>query len=273
MSITFYVDDSEGNRSSLAVPVSIDAAPQFPDASNTGPSDESLVPIAPTQQKLIVDEPGLYENFHVERVQIKTPGVTLRNFRVTLDDPDYWVAVWFQPGVQDGNPRTLLENGHITSPVPSGTTGINGSHFTARRLHVDHMEDAFDGNNYTIEDSYIHDLIRYEGAHNDGVSTGRGNVEVKRCTILLPNQQTAAVNIVPFAEPIDNVLIEDCYLNGGAYTIYVRAQAGQPTPTNVIIRNNAFGRDYLFGILSSDGQGLPDLDWSGNYFLDTGEPV
>jgi hypothetical protein len=64
------------------------------------------------------------------------------------------------------------------------------------------------------------------------------------------------------------VLIEGNYLNGGAFTVYSR-EKGHGDPTNVTITDNAFGRDYLFGILSEDG----DLTWTDNYWADTGEYI
>jgi hypothetical protein len=66
------------------------------------------------------------------------------------------------------------------------------------------------------------------------------------------------------------VLIENNYLNGGAYTIYSRDyENGYGPPTNVTIRGNSFGRDYLYGILSEDGS----QTWENNRWADTGEQI
>jgi hypothetical protein len=65
------------------------------------------------------------------------------------------------------------------------------------------------------------------------------------------------------------VLIEGNYLNGGSYTVYARNNNTLGAPTDVTIRGNAFGRDYLYGILSADGE----VTWEDNTWVDTGQEI
>jgi hypothetical protein len=100
--------------------------------------------------------------------------------------------------------------------------------------------------------------------------TKGNNIVVRNNTILLPDQQTSTVILGTYAGSIDNVLIEGNYLNGGAYTIYSRDNGnGYGAPTNVTVRGNVFGRDYLYGLLSADGE----VTWVNNTWADTGAPA
>lgn len=66
---------------------------------------------------------------------------------------------------------------------------------------------------------------------------------------------------------LDDAVVENNDLNGGAYTIYVGVGTTSP---NVIIRDNRFGRDNLFGLLSATE---PQVRWTNNVWHHTGEPA
>ena len=250
----------------------------FPDASSTGPADESLVPPSASGSVSSSHDGEVLENFHANSLVIVHDDVTVRNFRITRSDRELWYAIAIQGHASTGASvsGTLIEDGEIITrdsagnPVPSRGTAINGGGFEARRLEISHMENGFACSECVIEDNYIHDLLPYNDTHNDGVVMTQGvNVTVLHNTILLPDQQTAAVILGTYSGPIDNVLIEGNYLNGGAYTIYSRDnENGFGSPTNVVVRGNAFGRDELYGIFSSDSS---DLVWEDNYWADTGD--
>jgi hypothetical protein len=136
-------------------------------------------------------------------------------------------------------------------------------------MDISYMDNAIVGNTFTAEDNYIHDMMRHGDDHPDGiVTTGIGKAIIRHNTILLPGQPTGTVSMFSQSAPIDNVLIENNYLNGGSFTIYHRDQ-GKGVPTNVRVVNNKFGRDHMFGVLRSDGP----LTWTGNVWADNGQPV
>ena len=60
---------------------------------------------------------------------------------------------------------------------------------------------------------------------------------------------------------ISNFVIENNWLNGGNYTIY--CQSG-----GIRVRNNIFGRSYLFGLVDGNC-----AEWSGTVWEDTGNPI
>jgi hypothetical protein len=83
-----------------------------------------------------------------------------------------------------------------------------------------------------------------------------------------PDQQTSCVLIGADLDSISNVVVEGNYLNGGNYTVYAGADRGN-SATGIKIINNRFGRDFVFGPKSVDG----NITWSGNVWADTGAPV
>jgi hypothetical protein len=82
-------------------------------------------------------------------------------------------------------------------------------------------------------------------------------------------RSNAAIIIKADFGPIDDVLFENNWANGGNFTVYSRAGTSYPAPTNVRILNNRFGRDYRYGLYSIDGT----IQRSGNVWADTGAPA
>ena len=119
----------------------------------------------------------------------------------------------------------------------------------------------------TLEYSWIHDLeytgLDSEEPHNDGVqSTGSSNITIRGNTISNPRHQTSCILIGGEGGAPSNVLIEGNWLDGGNYTIYL-----DPNGSNRTIRNNVFGKSFVYGPANVAGQ----LDWAGNTFADGGE--
>jgi hypothetical protein len=219
------------------------------------------------------------ENFHARDMLIYHDNVTVRNFRITRSNRDSWFAIAIMDHADTGRDvvGTSFEDGQIITrnpatgePWPSGGIGINGSFFTARRLDISYMEDGVSGREFVVEDCYIHDLVRFGGAHNDGISSGSGKNYVVRHNSIVLGDQTGAVMMGTNKGTIDTVLIENNFLNGGSYTIYSRDNGHGP-PTNVTVRGNAFGRDYNHGILSKEPDGK--VTWENNTWADTGEYI
>ena len=79
---------------------------------------------------------------------------------------------------------------------------------------------------------------------------------------LLQTTSNAALFINPYNgdQKLNNLLIEGNWLNGGNYTIYVLGNS-----TNVVIRNNFFGRNYRYGVKSIYA---PNVVWENNRWMD-----
>ena len=263
----------------LAVPLFLGVASAFPDEGSTGPLDESKVPASPSGHIRTDGDGQMIENAHASYITIRHDNVTVRNFRVTINDPNTSFGIKLVRKADGEWPtNTLIEYGEITSrdssgnPQPSRAKGVRtGRDIVVRGVEISYMEDGLHcgAGNCTFVDNYIHHLVKYQDAHNDGiVVSGGSGVVIRHNTVLLPNQQTGAVSIFPDGSAIDDVLVENNYLNGGSYTIYSRTM-DHGTPTNVRVIDNHFGRDYNAGIFSFDG----DVVTQGNVWADNGQPV
>ncbi|WTX00783.1 right-handed parallel beta-helix repeat-containing protein (plasmid) [Streptomycetaceae bacterium NBC_01309] len=108
----------------------------------------------------------------------------------------------------------------------------------------------------SLVDSWIHDLSRGPGDHNDGVQiTGGSDITIRHNRIENPRNQTSAILVGgEFGSP-SNILVENNFLDGGNYTVYL-----DPKGSNRVIRNNVFTRNYVYGPARLDGQ----VEWAGN---------
>jgi hypothetical protein len=231
------------------------ALPSFvsakPDSTNTGPT----TPVAQLRvlSSLDITQDGqVVEGVYVKGpVKIQANNVTLRNFKVETSEL-YGVRMTYN------NTGIVLEDGEISG---MNSAAILGSGFTARRLHIHNS--ASDGikpySDAIIEDSWIHSLGFNESSHADGVQMVRGgNVIIRRNNFDMPHDEpgykNSQVMIIKTDDAvIDNVTIEDNWINGGGYSIQVRQTSSFGAPTRVVIRNNKFGTDYQFGPWIVDG--------------------
>ena len=173
-------------------------------------------------------------------------------------------------------------NGILLVDVEVDGRGITGSTiccggYTIRRANLHNSLDGPRMGSYTVvEHSWIHHLSRVEGSHNDTIqTTGGSNITVRNNRLDVYNPTTndlfnAAMMLGSESAPLRNVLFENNYCNGGNYTINIRSDTDA---ANVVFRNNTFGRDYRYGIVS--GAGHPGVTWDrqSNVFADTKEPV
>ena len=72
-----------------------------------------------------------------------------------------------------GGTRLLVEDSEVDCKMTGGN-GFGEAHITVRRVNVQGCENGFDINqNFTVEDSYIHDLYNGGDAHTDGAQFAR----------------------------------------------------------------------------------------------------
>lgn len=159
------------------------------------------------------------------------------------------------------------------------SAGVFGSDFTLRRANIhDSGNDAVKpGRNVVIENSWFHRLGSLPDAHADGVQmVSGGNVIIRANNFDMPYflsdfRNSQCMIIQTNNGPIDNVLIEKNWLNGGGYCVQINDKGnGYGGPTNVRIIDNQFGRDCQFGILRFRNT---SVELSGNTYEDTGEPI
>jgi hypothetical protein len=244
-----------------------------PGAPNTGPTNPNALTssgsISTTHAGQII------ENVDVNgTIDVNHDNVTIRNFRVNAGNAGHAINYgWGRTGL-------VVEDGEV-SYFGEAAVGLNYTNYTARRLNVHHgQRDGFKAEgNVLIENNWVHYLGMLPGAHADGVQSSKGsNLTVRGNNFDLPwdigVESTSAFMIKSDFGPINNVLIEGNWLNGGQFTIYVTAGSfngvNQPSPSNVRILNNRFGRDNHYGLYYP---GTATTVRQGNVWDDTGAPA
>ncbi|MCP5020274.1 MAG: LamG domain-containing protein [bacterium] len=238
-----------------------------PGPHNTGPRAPSALrkvgPITVTEDGTVI------ENVHIEGpLVIRANNVTVRNFIVDGKGSRYGVQCNF------GNNGILLQDGEVYNVYSSC---VFGEGFTAQRLNI--HESGGDGfktsSGSVVEYCWVHHIGTAEGAHADANQsrdgTGmvfRGNFFDIPINIGEPYKSNACLIIQTGLGPIDDVLIENNWLSGGNFTLYITDKGrGHGPPTNVRIINNRFGRQYRYGVLDGDGP----IHMKGNRWDDTGD--
>ena len=222
----------------------------FPNASNTGLSNPSIL-TKHDGGMTITEDNTVLENMEIHgTIRIEANNVVMRN--VWVYSTGFWTI-----RVDSGS--LLIEHSEIGHADYPGERGIGGENITGRYLDIHHSEDGIklDSNNL-YEHIYIHDLDTLAGGpHADAIQADGGakNAIVRHATLDSTGPLglgNAAIILKSDLGSIDNILIEDAYLNGGNYTFYSR-EGGNGNPSNVVLRNSVFGPDYNFGRISIDG--------------------
>ena len=114
---------------------------------------------------------------------ISGDNVKLRNVKIVSNG--YWPVRVTGSGVVLED--TTIIGGDNSQASLAGT-------FTGRRLNLSGAGDGIKmSSNSVLEDSYIHDLAHFEGAHNDGIDADDAtNIRVVHNTVLNAQGQTSA---------------------------------------------------------------------------------
>jgi hypothetical protein len=214
----------------------------FPDATNTGvPPGMKLTPSGP----LVIKTPGaVIEGLDISGdVVIDAPNVTLRNCKITSGG--YYVVK-----ISKGLTGVTVQNCNIDNQGAGGV-GISG-------------EGAFIGNNIqgcvdginiwgddtVIKNNYIHNMSGPSAAHFDTIQADGAfsNLLIEHNTLINEQSQTSVLMLDNYWGPINNVTINDNFMAGGGYTVYIaevaKGQAGGGRVTNVSFTNNVLVKGY-----------------------------
>jgi hypothetical protein len=204
----------------------------------------------------ITQNGAVYENLDVNgTIHINADNVTLRNFRLS-GGGHYGIQI------ESGHSGILIEDGEITGSFQSA--GILGVGFTGRRLYIhgmncDAMKVQGSGGPTLVEYSYVTDM---SGSHLDGNHTRGGtNITFRYNNLDLVGQNATLYNELV----ITNMVIENNWLDGGTYTVYCPYALNGST---IYVRNNLFGRSYLYGTHAGNC-----AEWSNNRWEDTGGQI
>ncbi|HPF13095.1 MAG: LamG domain-containing protein [Planctomycetes bacterium] len=232
---------------------------QRPGPTNTGPTNVSI--LQNVGGMTITQDGAVIENVRVSgTIVIEANNVTIRNFIVDAGYAPYAITA------TGGNYGIVLEDGEL---VNVNSAHIYGGGFSAFRLNL--HESGGDGfkatNDVLVEGCWVHHLGTNDGAHADCNQTRwgsnfifRGNFFDLPIDIGQPYKQNACFIMQTGDGPIDNILIENNWLTGGNFTVYVEnkwnGSASSPNygdPTNVRLLNNRFGREFRYGPLNITG--------------------
>lgn len=177
--------------------------------------------------------------------------------RVMADDVVFRDCLFQHTSINLGGPgrRTVLDHCEIDG-LGQGSNGIMLPDLVMRWCNVWNVCDgARLSGSPLIEDSWFHDLFRQGAWHPDCLqTTGSTDAMIRRCVLdayspASGDLNNAAVQIGGETAALVNFTVEDCWVNGGNYTINV----GWGQPGNmvgpIVLRNIDFGPDYRYGEL------------------------
>lgn len=239
------------------------ASSAWPSAANTGvPRGTVLKPSGSLQ---ITRDGQVVDSLDVQgTIEVDANNVVIRRTRVRAGAP--WLI-----RVDDGVSGVAVRDSELDGLGSSDSVGIGWTGFVAERLDIHSTEDGVRASDRVIvRDSWVHDLTSCGTCHSDGVqSTGGRHIAILHNTIETPHPATSCILLKGDLSAIDDVLIADNLLDGGAYTVYSVAGKSFGTPTNVSVVNNRFGRRFIYGIRDLEGEVI----WSANSWADTGAPA
>jgi hypothetical protein len=232
----------------------------FPDASTTGPSGDLQA-----SGSITADQDGqVIENLHVQgTITVNASNVTIRNTLVDSNDT-YPIRI-------QGATNLVVEDSEIDGNGVASVAILHGE-YTLRRVDIHDVRDGprIEGDNVRIEDSYIHHLTRVPDGHHDAIQIRSGvGIDIVGNTIEAWNASTgdpmnAAIQIGSLNGPLDDLTVENNYMDGGNYTINAVKSAGTS-----IFRNNVFGPNARYGTLA-DG---PGVTFDGSNVMQSGGPA
>ena len=239
---------------------------QRPGKCNTGPTDESILVVTTGTYKAQTDG-EVIENIHVKgEIQIHANNVTIRNF-IADGNGSMYRAI----NIIGGATGLVLEDGIIRN-FKAEAIGYP-ENFTARRLEIYESEqDGLKvGSNSVIESCYIHHIGNSVGAHADGIQVmGGSNIKFIGNYISalgdgtgnpaeLPYTFHTAIIVQSDVAPVDNILIQNNWLDNGSYIIN-GAVKNFGANTNVVIHNNHFGGNGEYGAISGQDHFSDQID-------------
>ena len=204
-------------------------------------------------------------------VAVRASNVIIRRSKITCNSPTYSIRVY------DTATNLIVEDVEINGSGRN-SAAVCCTNYTLRRLNIHNVIDGPRLSTRTsVVDSWIHDLNRVPSSHNDTLQTTGGSNIIVRHNRLEPYK--ASTND-PFnacimigsttSDAVRNLTFENNYCNGGNYSIGVRDDL---VASNIVIRNNKFGRNYRYGIIARPNQTGILFTRATNVWFDNGQPV
>jgi hypothetical protein len=255
---------------------------------HVGPRDIDESDLSVHEGRLDIEEPGtVIDGMRIEGpLHIQADNVTVRNTVIEgvlnlresagalIEDVIVRSDSYHPVDAADAQNWTLqyAEVDGLESPDNNG--GLYGGDGQVRfsEFHS-HTDSAKVRSNSMWEYNWLHSNSTWgTDVHVDGLqSMGASNVTVRRNYIDMPisNEANSAIIAQSDFGAIRNWTVRENYLNGGNYTLFFRDKE-HGEPEDVVIKDNMIGRDYRYGLISSDGEGI---ELGQNYWSDTGESI
>jgi hypothetical protein len=261
----------------------------YPDGSNTGYKHTGVtlstsgITINQDGDFIISQDNTIIDSKRIDGcVIVRAKNVTIKRSLITNCQAFY--NIWMQElpggGIRDTS-NFLMEDVEVDGNQVFTNAAIvddNGKGMTIRRMDMHDVADGpHPGENWLIEDSYIHNMyVCPNDCHTDSIqSAGAINVTIRHNTILNnPDNngtggKNAVVRIATEQGPVNGFIVDNNLLDGGNYAVQVRSQ-GNGAPTGVVITNNRIVPTWRFA--PYDFTGIP-LTLTGNFRDDTLEAL
>lgn len=181
--------------------------------------------------------------------------VTIRNSKIRAEG--YWLVL------NDAGAKNLvIEDTELDGKGnANGDAAVGGRNYTLNRVNIHGTVDGLKlGDNVTVRDTYIHDLVLTADSHNDGAQNLDGqNITIEHNTIIVGDGATSAILLSTGSGAQRDILIDNNLLGGGAFTVYGGYEAGRDDlsrVSNIRITNNhistaVFPRGGAYGPFTS----------------------
>jgi hypothetical protein len=251
------------------MPTPLLASTNWPGPTNTGVPPRTV--LTPSGSVILKRDGQVVTNLDITgTVDVHAKGVVLRRSRITHASPGLAIRMF-------GSAANLLVEDVEIDGRGQTSTAVGDGEYTLRRVNIHHVIDGAKlGSRAKVLDSWIHDLVRIDGSHNDCLEiTGATAILIRHNSLDAYQERThdpmnACLSINPkTGRSVSNLLFDDNYCNGGDYTISARPDL---VASNIVFGGNKFGRDCHYGIISQPR--YPGFTWeASNVWLDDGQPV
>lgn len=178
----------------------------------------------------------------------------------------------------------VLEDSTLVPEHPSvWLDGVKGRNYTVRRVDISGTVDGAKiyGNHVRIEDSWIHDIVRYAHdpnhgggpSHSDGVQVlGGRDIAIVDNTIDVAGAMSSGVQITQNYSPVSGFQFTGNWADGGGCTVNVNNAPGGPM-SGITVTDNRFGHDTHVPNCAIIASRKTTLTAGENVWDDTNSPV
>lgn len=184
---------------------------------------------------------------HQGIVHVEGDNITIRNCNIDANK-QYFYCIHGAKYKENGQPTTnlLIDNCRLRNSLSGGVNLHNAT--IQNTLVEEHDSDGIKiapGGNVTCDTVTVQQIGAGGPTHGDAVALAGSNVIVRNSSIDGPRPHPIYnVNSIVFAKTtvalIDNILVHDCFLQGGIHTVWGDTGAQGPS-TNWVVHDCTFG--------------------------------